>query len=85
MNNFVYNAEDYNCPQEQFDPQTFIDALVQFNKAMYNVYDLMDRYGLDCQDWLCENYPFEPSFDEQWHLVGEWIDSIREHFGLEEN
>ena len=82
MKEFVYKEEDYNCPQEQFDPQTFCDALLKFRRAMYDVYDLMDRYGLDCQEWLGENYPFEHSFDEEWFEVADWVDGIREYFAV---
>ena len=77
---FVYNPDDYNNPQEELDPQRFVNAAYELSRAFSNLEDLIDLYGVDIQDWFTSYYPFDKSFDEEAFAVENWAESMDAYF-----
>lgn len=42
------------------------------------ILDIIEKNNLDTEDILCDKYPFQLSFDEQYFEVLEWRDTMRD-------
>lgn len=55
-----------------------LEAVIKLQKDFENIEEIINEHVLDSEDILCDDYPFELSFDEQLNKVIDWKLSIKE-------
>lgn len=55
-----------------------LDAVTKLQKDFDDIEEIINEHVLDAEDILCDDYPFELSFDEQLSKVINWRWSIKE-------
>lgn len=62
--------------EEKYIKLHLIDTLINLKKAWRDVAIAFDVNSIDINDYICEKYPFEKSFDEI--EVGDWVNECVE-------
>lgn len=59
--------------KEEIYKQKMTSALIDFQNAYNKLVELFNDCDNDCNNYICDNYPFEKSFDEI--PVDDWVNS----------
>lgn len=55
-----------------------LEAVEKLTTDFSIILELIEKYNLDTADILCDKYPFQLSFDEQYCTVLGWRDAMQE-------
>lgn len=54
-----------------------LNKLNCFKEAYENLKSFFDNDDFDCNNYICDNYPFDKSFDEL--NISDWINSVEKN------
>jgi len=63
---------------EEFSPEVYIRLMRNLSRAFGDLVEYCEENGIDFQDFITKDYPFEHSLDEVAFGVMEWADSAEQ-------
>ncbi len=59
--------------EEKIAKENMIESLIKLQNAWSDVSECFNNNTIDCNDYICDGYPFEKSFDDI--NIFEWINN----------